>query len=409
MDHLHAHRLHDAVGRGDRRGAGRGADALRRPSTCPDAPRRYDKKVRNAQEAHEAIRPSGSTFRSIEDATRALSSDGARLYELIWKRTVASEMVDARLIGEQIRLDGVLSAGAGDARGQRRRAARDRPARRVPGVPPRLRGGQRRPRRRSSPTKSACCPSSQEGSRPSTSKRSRRPRTRPSRPRGSPRRRSCAGSRSSGSGARAPTRASSRSSRTATTCGRRAPRSSRRTRRSRSPTSSSATTPSSSTTASPRRWRTTSTRSRTGEKDLDAWLRPFYFGDEAGTTELARLGLRRATGGEIDLDLPSIYTIPIGQDPEGGDVVVRVGRYGATLQRGEERRPLPPETEPDTPHASSARSSCSPRAPATSRSARTPRPASPSSRARAGSARTSSSGRSRRSRADPRPPRCSSG
>ena len=85
-----------------------------------------------------------------------------------------------------------------------------------------------------------------------------------------------------------------------------------------------------------------------GEKDLDAWLRPFYFGDEAGTTELARLGLRRATGGEIDLDLPSIYTIPIGQDEEGTDVVVRVGRYGATLQRGEERRPLPAETEPDT-------------------------------------------------------------
>ena len=49
-----------------------------------------------------------------------------------------------------------------------------------------------------------------------------------------------------------------------------------------------------------------------GEKDLDAWLRPFYFGDEAGTTELARLGLRRATLGEIELDLPSIYTIPIG-------------------------------------------------------------------------------------------------
>ena len=86
-----------------------------------------------------------------------------------------------------------------------------------------------------------------------------------------------------------------------------------------------------------------------GEKDLDGWLRPFYFGDEAGTTDLTRLGLRRATtGGEIDLDLPSIYQIPIGVDEDGTEVVVRVGRYGATLQRGEERRPVPAETEPDT-------------------------------------------------------------
>ena len=41
------------------------------------------------------------------------------------------------------------------------------------------------------------------------------------------------------------------------------------------------------------------------------------------------------------------YTIPIGKDVDGTDVVVRVGRYGATLQRGEERRPVPAETEPD--------------------------------------------------------------
>jgi len=85
-----------------------------------------------------------------------------------------------------------------------------------------------------------------------------------------------------------------------------------------------------------------------GEKDLDAWLHPFYFGDDEGETELARLGLRRATGGEIDLDLPSIYTIPLGTDGDGEDVVVRVGRWGAALQRGEERRPLPPDVEPDT-------------------------------------------------------------
>ena len=134
----------------------------------PDAPRRYDKKVRNAQEAHEAIRPSGESFRSIEEANGALGGDGARLYELIWKRTVASEMVDARLMGEQIRLEGSLDGGRGRARRPARGAARDRPAGRLPGLPARLRRGKRRSRRRSSPTRSACCPSSRRD-RPSRS------------------------------------------------------------------------------------------------------------------------------------------------------------------------------------------------------------------------------------------------
>jgi DNA topoisomerase-1 len=59
----------------------------------PDKPRVYKSKVKNAQEAHEAIRPSGETFRTPGE-TR-LSGDQFRLYELIWKRTVASQMKDA--------------------------------------------------------------------------------------------------------------------------------------------------------------------------------------------------------------------------------------------------------------------------------------------------------------------------
>ena len=64
----------------------------------PDAPRTYKTKVKNAQEAHEAIRPAGSTFRTIEDvrADKNFNADHARLYELIWKRTVASQMANAR-------------------------------------------------------------------------------------------------------------------------------------------------------------------------------------------------------------------------------------------------------------------------------------------------------------------------
>ena len=59
----------------------------------PDAPRVYTSKVKSAQEAHEAIRPSGDSFRT--PAQTGLAGDEFRLYELVWKRTVASQMKDA--------------------------------------------------------------------------------------------------------------------------------------------------------------------------------------------------------------------------------------------------------------------------------------------------------------------------
>jgi DNA topoisomerase-1 len=70
----------------------------------PAAPRRYERKVKNAQEAHEAIRPAGETFRTPESAARELSGDELRLYDMIWKRTVASQMNDATGTSAQIRL-----------------------------------------------------------------------------------------------------------------------------------------------------------------------------------------------------------------------------------------------------------------------------------------------------------------
>src|ERR1700729_3579595 len=77
----------------------------------PDTPRRYERKVKNAQEAHEAIRPSGETFRTPEQAGRELSGDELRLYELIWKRTVASQMNDATGTSAQIRLTAEVPDG----------------------------------------------------------------------------------------------------------------------------------------------------------------------------------------------------------------------------------------------------------------------------------------------------------
>jgi len=75
----------------------------------PDAPRTYASKVKNAQEAHEAIRPAGETFRT--PAQTGLKGEQFRLYELIWMRTVASQMKDAVGQSVTIRLGGAASTG----------------------------------------------------------------------------------------------------------------------------------------------------------------------------------------------------------------------------------------------------------------------------------------------------------
>ncbi|SCK45674.1 DNA topoisomerase-1 [Streptomyces sp. WMMB 714] len=75
----------------------------------PDKPRVYAGKVKNAQEAHEAIRPSGDRFRT--PAETGLTGDQFRLYELIWKRTVASQMKDATGQSVTVRVGGRASDG----------------------------------------------------------------------------------------------------------------------------------------------------------------------------------------------------------------------------------------------------------------------------------------------------------
>jgi len=78
----------------------------------PAQPREYRSKVKNAQEAHEAIRPAGERMRTPEDLGRALSSrDEQRLYDLIWKRTVASQMADARIRRVTVKLGATSTAG----------------------------------------------------------------------------------------------------------------------------------------------------------------------------------------------------------------------------------------------------------------------------------------------------------
>ncbi len=82
-----------------------GADAV------PAEPRHYNRKVKNAQEAHEAIRPAGDRFRMPDDVKRELERDEAALYDLVWKRTVASQMADATGETVSIRIGATASDG----------------------------------------------------------------------------------------------------------------------------------------------------------------------------------------------------------------------------------------------------------------------------------------------------------
>jgi DNA topoisomerase I len=77
----------------------------------PPQPRRYERKVKNAQEAHEAIRPSGDRFRTPQDVRAEISPDEHALYELIWMRTIASQMKDAQGQTVSLRIAGDSSTG----------------------------------------------------------------------------------------------------------------------------------------------------------------------------------------------------------------------------------------------------------------------------------------------------------
>ncbi|WP_089950082.1 type I DNA topoisomerase [Lentzea xinjiangensis] len=74
-------------------------------------PRQYTRKVKNAQEAHEAIRPAGEVFRTPGQVAAELDSDEFKLYEMIWQRTIASQMADARGNTTSVRIQGRAATG----------------------------------------------------------------------------------------------------------------------------------------------------------------------------------------------------------------------------------------------------------------------------------------------------------
>ncbi len=87
------------------------ATQLYGPEFVHPTPRQYNRKVKNAQEAHEAIRPAGDTFATPGQLGARLDQDEFRLYELIWQRTVASQMADARGTTLTVRITGRAGTG----------------------------------------------------------------------------------------------------------------------------------------------------------------------------------------------------------------------------------------------------------------------------------------------------------
>ena len=350
-----------------RRGPPPGPRAVRR-GVRAGRPALYASKVKNAQEAHEAIRPAGDSFRT--PAQSGLSGDELRLYELVWKRTVASQMKDATGESVTVRVGGRSSARRG---GRVRRVRQDHQLLRVPQG---LRGGRGRRRGAGRPGAPPAAagrgrPAGRAGAWP-------RPSTPPGRRPATP---------------RPPW---SRSWRTGRSAARPRTRTILGTILDRGYVFKKGTAlvpsflafavitllerhfASWSTTTSPRGWKTPWTRSPAARRRRVPWLRRFYFGADGEE------GLKELVSDLGDIDARDVSSFPLA----GTDIVVRVGRYGPYLERDE---PAGQRARGDWRRTSSPRRrprNCSPSRAAMCRSAPTRPPGRRSWPRQAGSART---------------------
>jgi len=311
-----------------------------------DAPRRYDRKVKNAQEAHEAIRPAGEAFRSLDEAQSQLGGDELAVYELVWKRTIASQMVDARLTQDKVRLDATLPTVTGlngpvalglTATGMRIE---------FPGFRRAYVEGTDDPEAELA-DQERILPALAEGEVVPVQ-----------------------GAEAKGHDTQPPDRFSE-----ATLI-----------KKLEDLGIGRPSTYASVMKTIDRRgyvWKkgkslvpafrafavvnllqiyfadlvdyqfTAAMEDQLdeiaqGNQDLEPWLQRFYFGDPSATTELAKAGLERMTHEPHEFDFAAINSIPIGTAPDGVAVSVRSGRYGPYLVHGEDRASIPEATEPDS-------------------------------------------------------------
>ena len=269
------------------RGPGPDRRAVRRRTTCPTRPAPYTSKVKNAQEAHEAIRPAGDALPHPRGGRAAsCSGDEFRLYELIWKRTIASQMTDAR---------GETRAGPPRARRPPTGATAEFAGHRArtitfPGFLRAYVEGADDPEARRSTTRSGSCPPLAEGD-PLTADAARAQGPRD--PAARPLHRGLAGQAARGARRRAPVHlrldhldhpGPRLRVEEGLGAGARPSPPSPWSRCSRS------TSPTWSTTPSPPAWRTTSTPSPRAPQSRCPWLSRFYFGDDGRRARRRRSG-----------------------------------------------------------------------------------------------------------------------
>jgi DNA topoisomerase-1 len=311
-----------------------------------DAPRRYDRKVKNAQEAHEAIRPAGEVFRSLDEAQASLGGDELAVYDLVWKRTIASQMVDARLTQDRVRLSaplGALEGFDGDVE-----AGLSATGLRIefPGFRRAYVEGTDDPEAELA-DQERILPALVEGeSVPVAAVAMKSHDTQP------PDRFSEATLikklEDLGIG-----RPSTYASVMKTID-----------RRGYVWKKGKSLVPAFRAFAVVNLLQmyfadlvdyqfTAEMESQLddiadGRQDLEPWLRRFYFGDPTATTELAKLGLEHMTHVQHDFDFAAINSLELGVAPDGVGVSVRSGRYGPYLVHGEDRVSIPEATEPDS-------------------------------------------------------------
>ena len=311
-----------------------------------DQPRRYDRKVKNAQEAHEAIRPAGETFRSLEEAQSQLGGDELAVYDLVWKRTIASQMVDARLTQQKVRFatsldgltghDGPVTVGLG-ASGLRIEFAGFRRA---------YVEGTDDPEAELADQERLLPPLNEGDVVAITAATAKRHETQP------PDRYSEATLikklEDLGIG-----RPSTYASVMKTID-----------RRGYVWKKGKSLVPAFRAFAVVNLLEThfadlvdyqfTAAMEdqldeiAEGRQDLEPWLQRFYYGDPSASTDFARVGLHQMTHETPDFDFVAINSLPLGLAPDGQPVSVRSGRYGPYLTHGEDRVSIPEATEPDS-------------------------------------------------------------
>ena len=311
-----------------------------------EAPRRYDRKVKNAQEAHEAIRPAGESFRTLDEAHSALGGDEMAVYDLVWKRTIASQMTDARLTQEKVRLVATLSGVTGFAGDIEAGLSATGLRIEFPGFRRAYVEGTDDPEAELADQERILPPLSEGEVVPVQSAEAKGHDTQP------PDRYSEATLikklEDLGIG-----RPSTYASVMKTID-----------RRGYVWKKGKSLVPAFRAFAVVNMLEhyfadlvdyqfTAAMESQLdeiaeGKQDLEPWLHKFYFGDPSAETEFAKNGLEHMTHGELEFDFAAINSIPLGTAPDGQLVSVRSGRYGPYLIHGEDRVSIPEATEPDS-------------------------------------------------------------